>query len=87
MTSNFDPGVPPNNQLGTPPRGRRASGSSGCLWFIIVIIIILAIWWAGWGWGTHGGYWSRRGTVVAPMTSPMVHQNMMPATAPATTRP
>jgi hypothetical protein len=61
---NPPPHRPQLEDLQHGPAARAVSGGwrFGLWW--ISILLILAIWYAGWGWGGHGGWWFHHGQPV-----------------------
>lgn len=56
------PRDPNSTEPPTPADAVRVDPRAGCLWgwwLLLVIALVCFIWWAGWGWGTSGGYWFR----------------------------
>lgn len=50
-----------------PSDGYRATGGAGGFWWVWFIILVCAfVWFAGWGWGSHGGWWWGTRRVTGP---------------------
>jgi hypothetical protein len=62
IPENRNPNRPPThvNDLGDERVVEKVSRGGWRWWWFWPVVIGLAIWWAGWGWGSSGGWWFGR---------------------------
>lgn len=62
LPENRNSNIPPThvNDLGDERVVERESRGGWRWWWIWPVIVGLVVWWAGWGWGSTGGWWFGR---------------------------